>query len=777
MRHAIFLVSAFFLLLLSNTAYAETYAPGTITEDTTWTKEDSPYIVDTLTIPEGITLTVAPGAVIKLGQPGCNCYVNIFVAGRMVVGALNDPLRAVITSINDDIGGDTNGDGAATTPNPGDWRQIQVGDGGLLELYNTDVRYGGLAVAPHIYFNPDNVRQINNSGGTVIMDHADISFGHITNYRGSGTTIIRNSHIHDTSTGLVLSGGNATIENNTFSAVGTAIEYPWGMQLLHRNNHGVGGITQIGALSHDVTLTPDTLPYTGGWITVPAGVTLRLLPGVVMKNTGIFVSGILESGTPTSTEEVVITSSRDDTAGGDTNGDGNASGPVAGDWGTIHVSSGGVGNFFHTTLHYGGAYTCDYWGKICSIPMLENNGDLTLVDTTITDAKAQLLVSSGVTTISTSEFARGTHGVYIRNGTAVIHGSSIYDSTEYGVFNATQNTIDATNNWWGSATGPRHASNPQGTGDRISDRVNFGGWLTAEPLETSLPDLCTENCNSNVLFLPGLQASRLYRHYPNCLNNCERMLWTPDGGPYFEDLFLTASGTSAWGDIYTRDVLDEAVGFNVYKSFLSDLEDWKNNERSFNDYAAIPYDWRLSLDALIGGGYKNADGTLSYLKATSTPYIIQELERLAADSRTGKVTIIAHSNGGLVAKALMIRLEELGKADLVDNIVLVASPQTGTPQALGAILHGYNQALPTEWFPLMITKAQARTMAQNMPGAYHLLPSEQYFRDVQTPVASFANSSPLLSDAYAQYGSLLNSWTEMSGSYNQKRTSNGTLFL
>lgn len=239
------------------------------------------------------------------------------------------------------------------------------------------------------------------------------------------------------------------------------------------------------------------------------------------------------------------------------------------------------------------------------------------------------------------------------------------------------------------------------------------------------------------------------------------MLWTPDGSPYFDDLHLTANGTSILGDIYTRDVLDEALGFNVYKSFLTDLDHWKNDEKIFEDYAAIPYDWRLSLDALIGGGYKNSDGTLSYLKATSTPYIIQELERLAGNSRTGKVTVIAHSNGGLVAKALMIRLEALGKADLVDNVVLVASPQTGTPQALGAILHGYSQALPTEWFAGMLTKSKARTMALNMPGAYHLLPSEQYFRDVQTPIVSFANSSPLLTDAYARYGSLMNSWLEM----------------
>ena len=42
-------------------------------------------------------------------------------------------------------------------------------------------------------------------------------------------------------------------------------------------------------------------------------------------------------------------------------------------------------------------------------------------------------------------------------------------------------TLDATCNWWGSASGPTVASNPGGTGTSVSDNVNYQPWLDAPP--------------------------------------------------------------------------------------------------------------------------------------------------------------------------------------------------------------------------------------------------------------------------------------------------------
>jgi hypothetical protein len=37
--------------------------------------------------------------------------------------------------------------------------------------------------------------------------------------------------------------------------------------------------------------------------------------------------------------------------------------------------------------------------------------------------------------------------------------------------------VTATGNWWGSASGPIHTSNPSGAGDAVSDNVSFTPWL------------------------------------------------------------------------------------------------------------------------------------------------------------------------------------------------------------------------------------------------------------------------------------------------------------
>lgn len=81
------------------------------------------------------------------------------------------------------------------------------------------------------------------------------------------------------------------------------------------------------------------------------------------------------------------------------------------------------------------------------------------------------------------------HGVVVRDRfsddlfrpTAEIHRNNVVDNDGYGVLNELAGvgpTVDATCNYWGHATGPRHEDNPRRKpkGDRVSDDVEFVPW-------------------------------------------------------------------------------------------------------------------------------------------------------------------------------------------------------------------------------------------------------------------------------------------------------------
>ena len=94
----------------------------------------------------------------------------------------------------------------------------------------------------------------------------------------------------------------------------------------------------------------------------------------------------------------------------------------------------------------------------------------------------------------------GRAGIYVSNlyfyspGNAnpVIHDNNITGNGQFGVFNGTAGEVDATDNWWGSSSGPFHPTeNPQGTGDPVSDNVLFVPWQT-EPFPVGTDCLLLE---------------------------------------------------------------------------------------------------------------------------------------------------------------------------------------------------------------------------------------------------------------------------------------------
>ncbi len=276
---------------------------------------------------------------------------------------------------------------------------------------------------------------------------------------------------------------------------------------------------------------------------------------------------------------------------------------------------------------------------------------------------------------------------------------------------------------------------------------------------------------SNVAFLPGLEASRLYR--------ADDQVWEPTRNQDIEELYLLPlTGESVNSDIYARGIIDESPqiinGYNVYKKFEEFMDTEVVGEGIINEWKALPYDWRFDLDEILSGGKKIGETgvleNISYIEATSTPYIFEELARLAKSSNSGKLTIIAHSNGGLLAKYLMKEIEDETHPyhwlwNKIDKVILVAVPQIGTPAAVEGLLHGDEPQLganvgPIDW-GFMVDEERARELVENMKSAYNLLPSEKYFDFVESSMVEFNEN---VSDAYDfrnLYGEKIDTFEEL----------------
>jgi len=281
----------------------------------------------------------------------------------------------------------------------------------------------------------------------------------------------------------------------------------------------------------------------------------------------------------------------------------------------------------------------------------------------------------------------------------------------------------------------------EGTNPPPHGNYGFVQWYWGTSTPTTTPP-CTENCFSNVAFIPGIKATELYEG--------TNRVWLP--GLFNFDanrLKMTVDGESINSILVGPPIGKAYVFFEVYEQFLTSLDGLKEAD-TIVDWKALPYDWRYDVYDVVAQDQDLRGGSLLNLA--------NEIRSLATTSKSGKVTIIAHSNGGLVAKAL---IDELGAdAVLVDRLIMVGTPQLGTPSTIPAMLHGHEQALPMEFPAFSMTGATAREVMENMPGAYGLLPLSQYTATVLEPVVEFDNSSLTFAFRTA-YGTTIDTASEL----------------
>lgn len=248
---------------------------------------------------------------------------------------------------------------------------------------------------------------------------------------------------------------------------------------------------------------------------------------------------------------------------------------------------------------------------------------------------------------------------------------------------------------------------------------------------------CTDNCYSNVLFLPGIKASVL-KIGPDTI--WPPTVWSDD----VPQLALNAAGESV-NDVRVAGILNSFYGTPIYAPF-SDFMDGLVASGLINEWLPLGYDWRYMPEKILDDGVKTQDGVVDPLA---------KIEELAANSKSGKVTIVAHSMGGLLGKALIKRLESQGKDNLIDSFVMVGSPQLGTPQAVAALLHGDDEGIAGGF---IVRPADARTVSQNIPSVYNLLPSRAYFSAVPDAVIKFSADADFTKAWRDFWGNIINSY-------------------
>jgi parallel beta-helix repeat protein len=272
-------------------ARADTSHCGTISADETWLSTANVHVIECdVIINSNVTLTISSGVIVKF-QIG----KSLIVDGTLrVLGTSESPVY--FTSWRDDaVGGDTNGDGSATTPGKTNWKGIHFRD--------------------------------SSNDANSLIDHAVIRY--------AGYDYLGNVHLTKASPTIqntVLTNGHAAIRADVES-------FPTLTNNTYTENTYNGFYLDGGTIASDALWDIlDTSYFVTGDVFIGVGKTLTVDPGVVVKfylGKTLVIDGTIRA-LGTSTEPIYFTSWRDDVVGGDTNGDGSATTPGRTNWKGIH---------------------------------------------------------------------------------------------------------------------------------------------------------------------------------------------------------------------------------------------------------------------------------------------------------------------------------------------------------------------------------------------------------------------------------------------------------
>ncbi|MBU2687289.1 MAG: right-handed parallel beta-helix repeat-containing protein [Actinobacteria bacterium] len=237
---------------------------GILTRDTTWSASDNPIVIDGwLIVPREVTLTIQSGTVVKFVSGG------IYVEGSFLTQMVPGQDKPVLTSVkDDDYCGDTNADGSASAPLPGDWSALFLAPGADTSISTpSHFKYGGKNTNTTIEGNRRVVcsSELYSTSGTLTLGGCTFEksaangltvVGEAALYGNTfidnglwgcqvaswqATSSVSGCHFLSGNYGLLVTGEYTSVDCNDFSEVSTAIAADGFTRTSITNNTMMGG--------------------------------------------------------------------------------------------------------------------------------------------------------------------------------------------------------------------------------------------------------------------------------------------------------------------------------------------------------------------------------------------------------------------------------------------------------------------------------------------------------------------------------------------------------